>query len=686
MQIPCFILAMLIVTFCVRTDAADDVLRSAFKQHCFRCHGAEKTQGKVNFVKAFAAKSEGLTSDLDLIEKIIEVLEDKEMPPEDEKQPMESEREGWVSQLKKTLNKHLAKRSALNRVPIRRMNRFEYNNAVKDLFKLSRDPFALPERTVRDIGGYFKPATGKMPSTVVVGNRAMGKSQFIGKGNTLQGVAAFPKDNRAEHGFDNRGDHLSLSPMLMESFFALSQSIVNSPEFSRYSKTWETTFVAPDGMSKEQLRAEGKNRLKAFLRRAFRKDVSDKTISLYFKRFLQQFDKGISFTDSMKAAVSAAMVSPRFLYIYSSSGQGEISQTDHNFQLASRLSFFLWNSIPDDTLLDLASQGKLNDPKELGKQVDRMINDQRLKNFCDSFALQWLQLDLMIATVPDNKRFREYYFGGPNNMVYMIGMHMMIEPLLVFETVLIENQSITQLIDPDFTYHSEMLKRWYKHDRRKGRAEVTSIRFKRVPIKDRRWGGVITNAAVLTMTSSPLRTKPITRGAWLLSSIFNDPPEPPPANVPEIETDDEKIEKEGLTLRDKLKQHVTHQECATCHKKIDPLGFALENYDAVGRWREKYRTGLSIDSSGKLFNKHEFKDVIGFKKAILIEKDRFARAFASHLLSYALGRKLNVSDRPSLDRIVTNTAKDDYKFRTMLREVILSESFINKATTKMENH
>jgi len=665
---------------------AVETLPAALRQHCVRCHGAKKVSGKVNLVKSLAAKPGGLASDLDLIEKMIEVLSDGEMPPEDEKQPTKAERDRWIAELKRVLKHGLANQPCLARVPIRRMNRFEYNNAVKDLFELQRDPFALPERIVRDIGGYFKPATGKVPPFVIVGNRAMGKSQFIGTGNTLPGVSAFPKDNRAEHGFDNRGDHLSMSPVLMESFFSLSQSILNSPKFPLHARAWKTIFVAPDGMPSAQQRAEGKRRLRVFLRRAFRKDASKETVARYHQRFSQRLDDGKSFTESMKAAISAALVSPRFLYVYSGSGsQGDAKSLD-DFELASRLSFFLWNSIPDVTLLDLASQGKLSDPKVLREQAARMLNHPRLKNFCDSFATQWLQLDLMVSAVPSDQRFRDYYFGGATGKIYKVGMHMAIEPLLLFETVLIEDRPITDLIAPDFSYQSDLLRRWYRHDKKKGRAEVVGIRFNRVPIKQPRWGGVITNAAVMTMTSSPLRTKPITRGAWLASTIFNDPPAPPPASVPKLEDDDAKLQKEGLTLRDKLKQHVTNPECASCHKKIDPLGFALENYDAVGRWRETYRTNLPIDSSGTLFNKHAFQDVIGFKDAMIAEKDRFARALASHLLSFALGRKLDAGDGPSLDRIVANSAKDDYRFRTMVREVILSQSFTHSSSNGVESH
>ncbi len=683
----CQSILILIAALSVGTDARAnewELLRAGFESHCVQCHGGEETNGDVNLADTLA-NAEVSSPDLELVERIMEALAKKEMPPEDEQQPTSEKRTRWIAILKQILDDGLASQQKLERVPIRRMNRFEYNNAVKDLFELARDPFALPERTVNDISGYFQPASRVMPEQLVAGNRAMGKSQFIGLGNTLPGVAAFPKDNRAEHGFNNRGDHLSLSPVLMESFFELSRSIMRSREFPMHCGVWESLFLPPQGMSIDELRIEGTRRLARFLYRVFRGNIDQATIARYQEHFVRKLDSESSFTDSMQAAISAAMVSPRFLYIYSGRERENAKPTLDDFELASRLSFFLWSSIPDHDLLDLASQGKLSDPTVLAEQANRLMDDSRLKNFCDSFALQWLQLDQMVTAVPDVNRFRDYYFGGINAMIYMVGMHMMIEPLLVFETVLVENRSITELIDSDFTYRSGLLGSWYDESESPKRMEVVGINFHRMSLEDRRWGGVITNAAVLTMTSSPLRTKPITRGAWLVTTIFNDPPEPPPANVPEIEDDDEKLKAEGLTLREKLKQHIINPECAACHQRIDPLGFALENYDAVGRWRDTYRTGLPVDSSGKLFDEHEFRGAVGFKDAILAEKPRFARAFAGHLLSYALGRKLEIGDRPSLDRIVENSAKDDYRFRTMIREVVLSPSFRHFSTTDVEN-
>ena len=227
----------------------------------------------------------------------------------------------------------------------------------------------------------------------------------------------------------------------------------------------------------------------------------------------------------MKTLVGATIATPDFLYIYNvnpinnKDGDSSIQQ---QFELASRLSFFLWGSIPDDTLLNLAEAGKLSDPKTLSLQIDRMLNDRKMVRFCDSFPSQWLQLDRLIASIPDKEKFSYFYF----HQAYRASMHMMLEPLLLFETVYLEDRSVLELLDPDFSWQSDLLTAAYMG--KVGKREDKILTFKRVPLEDRRWGGVVTNAAVLTMTSSPVRTQPITRGAWLNAVIFNDPPEPPP--------------------------------------------------------------------------------------------------------------------------------------------------------------
>jgi hypothetical protein len=300
-----------------------------------------------------------------------------------------------------------------------------------------------------------------------------------------------------------------------------------------------------------------------------------------------------------------------------------------------------------------------------------------VKNFCDSFAPQWLRINNLVSASPDFKTHREYYFGGDDKISYKRGMHMMLEPLLNFETVFIENRPIMELIDSDYTYRSHLLAEWYQ-----GRAatyginvNLRDIEFTRTPLEDRRYGGVITTGAVMVMTSGPFRSLPITRGSWVSSVIFNDPPEPPPDEIPDLKADDTTLQKEGLTVRQKLNQHSEDARCAGCHKKIDPLGFALENYDLLGRWRDNYRTGLKVDASGILFGKHEFKDVVGFKDAVLAEKDRFAKAFIKHLLSFGLGREMTLADRMAVDEIAKASRKDDYKLRNLIKHTVLHPIF-----------
>ena len=647
-----------------------EFLRPTFHQHCIKCHGEkDKVKGKVNLFELKDASH--LTANLELVEQLIDALEREEMPPEKEP-PLPAEvRTQLIEHLHLLLNRTVATEKSYLPTPIRRMNRFQYNNAVQDLFALKSVVFTLPERMLRDHSNYFKPAKGKMPPTLKAGSRPLGKSQLIEK--RLAGVAAFPQDLRAEHGFDNRGDHLTLSPLLLESFLKLSRSIVESPDFNpKNVGLWKDLFAdpSPDADMKTTVR----DRLRPFLTRAFRRPIEDDLLARYAAYVLSQIKAGQSYLDSMKEAASAALASPRFLYLYEEASTLGGAEHIDDFELASRLSFFLWGSLPDQELLALATKETLHQPEVLTAQVDRLLNDARLKRFCDSFPSQWLQLERIVSSVPNRDKFPSFFFSK-----YRASMHMMLEPLLLFETVLIEDRSIIELIDPDFSYRSPLLVGWYgKSGTSKRGGQVTAVAFQRVPIKDRRQGGVITNAAVMTMTSTPDRTQPITRGAWIASVIFNDPPEPPPADVPPL-PEAKDAETRQMTLRERLAAHRTRPDCAGCHVRIDPLGFALENYGPTGTWRETYENGREVDSSGVLFKKHAFKNPVQFKDAILAEKDRFARGFAEHLLSFALGRALGPADSPALDLILHETKAAHYKMRTLIRQIALSEPFLHKS-------
>ena len=835
-DVPTFFALVFSVGLChpLPADDSSTLLKSSFKAHCVKCHGAGgKTEGKVNLLKLKSGND--LLARPKLLEDLITVLKDRQMPPEDEPPIPVAKRQRMVAELQVLFDQSL-KTHGFAPTPIRRMNRFQYNNAVVDLLELDRDIFQLNERLLRRRQDYFRPQTKKMPAQVRVSSRPLAKDIDNQRPEGFKGVAAFPQDKRAEHGFDNRADHLTLSPLLMESFLQLSQSIVESPDLnSRECRSWDRLFSPPgksargpiagryeaetggpmklvgkprgraalqdmrgfgNGWSRDaqlfwacpaqnpqlklsfavteagkglrfgftkapdygrfevyldgakigdtvdlfdqkvvpadhkvsadiktgphvlQFKCVGKNdqsirhffgldyvevtgrktpavtepvrpkdideiraRLQQLLRRAFRRPVDPDTLDRFTKFAEGQLADGDSFEDTMRTMVGAVLGMPEFLYSYETLGEPnpdkkrDSRQRVNDFELASRLAQFLWSSIPDDTLLDYAQAGQLSDPKILNAEIDRMMNDVKSSRFCDNFPAQWLQLDRLITSIPDPKKFPYFYYFG-----YRTSLHMMSEPLLLFETVYIEDRSILDLLDPKFTWQSEMLRQNYEGQSKSGH-EVQVQVFKRVPLEDPRRGGVITNAAVMTMTSTPTRTQPITRGAWVNAVIFNDPPEPPPADVPPLPEVDQK-ELDKLTIRERLAVHRKRADCASCHNKLDPLGFALENYGPTGVWRDKYENGRKVDPSGILFNRHEFKTAVEFKRLLLLEKRRFIRGFVSHLLSYALGRELGPADSPALDNMTVKAVAGQDQLRAVLKSVAMSDPFLHKNTRK----
>ena len=495
-------------------------IEETLKTHCIECHGSKnKVKGEVDL----SSYSEGadIKENPELLQMVLEVIDFGEMPPEENDPIPPKSQEVIVSELKKMLKEAVSSKEDLVKAPIRRMTRFQYANAVKDLLDLKVEVFPLPEKMMRDRSGYFKPESGKMPSKMTVSSRPLGKSGLIEP--RMDGVAPFPQDLRAEHGYDTQGDHLSLSPLLMEDFFRL-RSIVQSPSFNpKNVGTWKIYFEEP-GNDINQEDEIGK-RLRKLLTHAFRRPVDKKVVNKYVSYAKDGLAEGKSFREVMKEVLSAVLASPRFLYLYDGGDTEEKSQPMEDINLASRLSFFLWGSLPDEDLLNSAKDGSLREQETLVKQVDRMLLNQKLKRFCDSFPTQWLQLDRIISAVPDEKKYNDFYYAAP---LYRTTMDMMMEPLLLFETVLIEDRSVLELIDSNYTFRSPRLRKWYGEEPGGRLGGPVTIPFARQPVSDRRHGGVITNGAVMTMTSGPLETKPITRGAWIAGVIFNSPPPPPP--------------------------------------------------------------------------------------------------------------------------------------------------------------
>jgi cytochrome c551/c552 len=293
-------------------DAFQKDVLAVFQEACLKCHGGDVDNIRGDVDLRNIEQAADLQQRADLLERIIEAVEFDAMPPEDQPPLPQPTRQRLLNHLQQVLRQASAETQAWPRTPIRRMNRFQYNNAVHDLFELQVDVFALPERMLRDHNRYFQPATGKMPHELRAGSRPLGKSQLIDR--RLAGVAPFPQDLRAEHGFDNRGDHFSLSPLLMESFLKLGRSIVESPDFTPATcGIWETFFAAPP---EEPDEAFVRDRLKPFLRQAFRRPVSAATLERYTGFVMQRLQTGASFPGAMKTAAAATLASPRFLALW----------------------------------------------------------------------------------------------------------------------------------------------------------------------------------------------------------------------------------------------------------------------------------------------------------------------------------------------------------------------------------
>ncbi|NCF92695.1 MAG: DUF1588 domain-containing protein [Verrucomicrobiaceae bacterium] len=440
----------------------------------------------------------------------------------------------------------------------------------------------------------------------------------------------------------------------------------------------------PDGEVVSNERQLVKTRLEILLERAFRAPVSSETLNRYVGFFVSERQRHESFELAMKATVAAVLSSPRFLYLADRAPAAESEQALTSYELAARLAMFLWSSLPDEELLEVARNSTLGQDEVLDTQIRRMLEDSRSQSLSQNFARQWLRLDQLITAVPDFERYEKYY-ARIGCEQWKFGLQTMLEPLLLFESILVEDRSIMLLIDSNYAYRTDEMASWYRDEipfqgkENRNRFNTASQSFSRRALTTRREGGVITSAATLTMTSSPLRTNPINRGAWVATVVLNRPPPPPPDVVPEIEADDAAIEAKGMTLRERLVQHQVNPSCVSCHQKIDPLGFALENYDAVGRWRETYRSGLEIDASGELFGKASFKDVVGLKDALLENPEWFMRGFSEHLLAYALGRELEIQDKPAIDRIVRAVLADHGQFSTVVSEVVRSYPFLHKS-------
>jgi hypothetical protein len=354
------------------------------------------------------------------------------------------------------------------------------------------------------------------------------------------------------------------------------------------------------------------------------------------------------------------LVSPNFLFRIERDPDPRNPELVHEvspFELASRVSYFLWSSMPDDELLTLAESGKLRNPRVLEAQVDRMLADPRASAFAANFAGQWLETRNLDAVKPDPDKFKEW---NPE-----LRDAMKTETTMFFEHVLRENRPVTDFLNADYTFLNERLATHY------GIEGVTGSEFRRVALKTDRRGGVLSQGAVLTVSSYPTRTSPVIRGKYVLQNLLGMPPPPPPADVPLLE---ESAGAESKSVREQLEVHRANPTCASCHRNMDPLGFGLENYDAIGRWRDADGE-FPVDASGTLPSGQPFTTAGEMRALLLLQLPQFSRALTEKMLTYALRRGLKPYDRRTVESIHRAVADDGYHFRTLVHQIVKSLPF-----------
>jgi hypothetical protein len=722
-------------------------------KHCVHCHGPTKQNGGIAF-NTFT-NTASVLKDRKTWQKVLHVLQARAMPPRKRPQPAQEEVDAVTAWIQAATKIDCTGPHEPGRVTLRRLNRAEYNNTIRDL-----------------VGVDFQPADD------------------------------FPSDD-VGYGFDNIGDVLSLPPILLEKYLAaaeritelaivihprpkatvrkfvaeeLNSTVKNSRQYNgsrklftngeafielpfSYSGDYEVRVRAygeqagpeparmavrldgkdlrvidvkavakapkvykvktkiqagnrrlavafindyynpkdPDPKNRdrnliiEHVEIEGpvnappvplpeshkriflcqptpatktecaRKILENFARRAYRRPVSLAEVDRLVGLVRQAEAQGDTFEKGIQLAVQAVLVSPHFLFrveLDRPPTRPDGAAPVGDYELASRLSYFLWSSMPDEELFECARTGTLRDDRTLQIQVRRLLNDAKAKALVENFAGQWLQLRNLKTVAPDRKRFRAF-----NNALRSA---MQRETELFFEAIVKEDRSVLDFLDADFTFLNEPLARHY------GIEEVKGNEFRRVSLTGSQRGGILTQASILTITSNPTRTSPVKRGKWILENILGTPPPPPPPDAGELK-DDKKSALTG-TLRQRMEQHRANPLCASCHQRMDPLGFGFENFDAIGAWRTQEGT-FTIDSSGTLPSGETFHGPVELKAILKRKEAAFRRCLTEKLLTYALGRGLEDYDQCAVDAICRKLADGRDTFSRLVIDVVGSDPF-----------
>ena len=732
------------------TLAADEFsssIRPFLTRNCQGCHNAKNQTGGLAVDQLTSAAT--LTTHADEWEKILRKVKTGEMPPVGFPKPAPAIASRFTAWAETELDRLAAQRPDPGRVTAHRLNRTEYNNAVRDLLAVDFTP--ADDFPADDAGYGFDNIADVLSLPPLLMEKylsAAGKvsRQALGLVKVSPALDKYTTDRRrsqrvrisddlpfgtrggliVKHRFPADGDYLmrirlsgqfdkSIPAPLLDlrldgvrlKLFETPISMEEEEEEKRrfelrvpvtagrhevavtfLEETWKTEDVAPKLLNvdfveiggpfnpkpnlnspsrqriftcREQTEACAQTILSGLARKAYRRPVTITENAALMRFFRMGRQDGGTFDAGVQLALKSMLVSPNFLFRMEQAGLpakvGEMSvERVTDLDLASRLSFFLWSSLPDNELLTLATQKKLREPAVLRAQVKRMLADSKSRALVSNFAGQWLHLRNLSQIKPDPDKFPEF----DPELRESLGR----ETELFFEAVMREDRSVVDFLDGPFSYLNERLAKYY------GIKGVEGSRFRRVALTGDQRSGVLTQGSILTVSSYPTRTSPVIRGKWILENFLAAPPPPPPPNVPELKT-----EEIGATasMRQQLEQHRANPACASCHARMDVIGFSLENYDAIGRWRTQDGK-FPIDASGTL-NGVQLNGPADLKALLRSRQDEFIGCLTEKLLTYGLGRGLERADKPVVRSISRNLARDDYRFSSLVMGIVESLPF-----------
>ncbi|RFC52587.1 MAG: Protein of unknown function (DUF1592/DUF1588/DUF1585/DUF1595/DUF1587) [Verrucomicrobia bacterium] len=582
--------------------------------YCTECHSDRKSKGGLNYQSAL--KDPGSPASRKRWKQALANVKAHDMPPKEaDRQPTDDERQrflDWIGKLKFLS----AKDPGL--FVIRRLTKAEYGNTLHDLFGV--DP-AIARELPDEVSG-------------------------AGYLNTL-------------------------SPLQSEQYLAIAGQVLDkalSPGGTPSTEWLQPWFTAPpaDGTDPKPAATLA---ARSLARKAFRRPPSDAELDTLLKVFDLARTNNLSYQDALRLMLKAILVSPQFLFITpaSSSPQGQtiIPLDDH--QLASRLSYLLWATMPDAELSALADSGQLHQPDTLTTQTRRLLADPRSRALFDGFGTQWLGLGDLKSKTFDPARFPQMSADLRDAMID--------EARLFFDSIVRENLSVIRFIDSNFTFLNAPLAALYGME-----ASVTGPEMRRVSLTDPNRGGILGMPAILAATSFPNRTSPVRRGVFVLEQVLGEHVPPAPPNVPALDKQDP-AKVASLTLRQRTELHRTNAVCANCHNILDPIGFGLENFDAIGRWRSQDDSGGPIDAAGDLPGNHHFSSPRDLKSIIATRTSDIVRNLTEKLLAYALCRQLDGYDEIIVDQLMDSIAKDDFRMQSLITAIVTSYPFTHRRIT-----